>query len=893
MKKTYQRWLAGTAAFAVLLTGFGYRLPAAEQQTVRAADHLLAFPGAAGAGKYATGGRGGEVYHVTNLNDSGEGSLRDAVSKSGRIVVFDVSGTIELEGNIICQSNITVAGQTAPGGSGVTLKNYKFGMGGDNIIVRYLSSRPGADKCTSSGNDAWGGAKGSYSMIDHCSMGWTTDEQWGLYSNNEYYTVQYSVLGPANSWGGHVKGVHGFGIMMGKGNLTFDHNLIIHNVSRNFRGKTSGTLTADFTNNIIYDWGYQTAYGTIGHLNYVNNTLKAGNSTTGGYHWMYVDSTTSPQNFKVFCQGNRLINKDGSFHAITNDNWSGVTVKDGIGISKNDLYSGTAFATVQDGENVSTAATCESAAASYDHVISYAGNGIAPEKRTAIDRQCADETKNGTGQCSGTSAFDGSQEGLTKYNIKCGVTYSYPAAVTKKEITDADNDGMDDAWELARGLDPADPTDYSGDYCGKGYMNIEYYINDLTVDSFPAGVVELSPTDVGEVVTVDPISAYETIEAEQYASADGAKAEENEGVSGGGNVGFIQNGSNIMFRKVDFGDGAHTFTANLSGNAAGIELYLDSVHGTPAATVKFAGTSGFTDYQTVTWNIPEIKGTHNLYLKFTGGEGYLLNLDSFVFGKEKMPVNGRLFRNLEISEAAFPSDWMIADGAKVGSLIYGDRDFTFTALPDVLTGAEQIMTACNAKNVFEDYAALTAGTDLTLYIALDQRVEAAGKTPAWLSEYTKTAETAASSNDVTFSVYSRAFKAGDLITLGTNNMNGNCICYTVFLQGNAAAETTAVTTTETTVLTTTTETTAETTAVTTTAEAPDEVFWGDADCSRAVDVADAVLISRYAAEDAEAALTAQGKRNADVSGDGSIKSDDAIKILKYVAKLISQEQLAP
>ena len=301
MKKGIQcRVLASLTALLLTAASVPF-MPAG--RTASAAEKLLAFPGASGAGRYATGGRGGEVYHVTNLNDSGAGSLRDAVSKPNRIVVFDVSGTIELAGNIICSDNITVAGQTAPGGSGITLKNYKFGMGGDNIIVRYLSSRPGPDKCTSSGNDGWGGAKGSYSIIDHCSLGWTTDEQWGLYSNNEYYTVQYSVIGPANSWGGHVKGVHGFGIMMGKGYLSFDHNLIIHNVSRNFRGKTQGTETADFTNNIIYDWGYQTAYGTIGHLNYVNNTLKAGNSTTGGYHWMYVDSTTSPRNFKVYCAG--------------------------------------------------------------------------------------------------------------------------------------------------------------------------------------------------------------------------------------------------------------------------------------------------------------------------------------------------------------------------------------------------------------------------------------------------------------------------------------------------------------------------------------------------------------------------------------------------------------
>ncbi|MCD8091002.1 MAG: hypothetical protein LUD81_10375 [Clostridiales bacterium] len=108
-------------------------------ETVQAADSIPAFPGAEGGGKYTTGGRGGTVYHVTNLNDSGTGSFRDAVSSSNRIVVFDVGGTIELKSDVVIKSNITVAGQTAPGGHGVTFKNYKIGLGGSNIILRYVS----------------------------------------------------------------------------------------------------------------------------------------------------------------------------------------------------------------------------------------------------------------------------------------------------------------------------------------------------------------------------------------------------------------------------------------------------------------------------------------------------------------------------------------------------------------------------------------------------------------------------------------------------------------------------------------------------------------------------------------------------------------------------------
>lgn len=514
MKVNVKRALALVSGMVMAVSGVsGFQTGNNE---VNAADKIPAFPGAVGGGKYTTGGRGGEVVHVTNLNDSGEGSFREAVSKSNRIVVFDVSGTIELKGNIIVADSVTIAGQTAPGGSGITLKNYKLGMGGDNIICRFISSRPGPYASTSKGNDAWGGAKGAHSIIDHCSMGWTTDEQWGLYSNNEYYTVQYSVIGPADSWGGHDKGLHGFGIMMGNGNLTFDHNLIVHNVSRNFRGKVLGTKTADFTNNVIYDWAYETAYGTIGHLNYVGNTLKMGNGTTGGKRYVNVDSSTSPQNFKIYLAGNRMLNKDGSVYGdITYDNWKGITVKDGLGISKDSVKSGSAFGIDADGENISTAMKTESAEAAYDHVVNFAGNGISPDKRTDIDKQCANETKTGTGYLTGTASYgtadSSQQQKLNQYQIKCDTKYSYPAPVLTKTITDTDNDGMPDEWELARGLDPNDAGDTNGDYCGGGYTNIEYYINDLTVNAFPEGTVTLSPKKPKEPEVTEPAATEPVI----------------------------------------------------------------------------------------------------------------------------------------------------------------------------------------------------------------------------------------------------------------------------------------------------------------------------------------------------------------------------------------------
>ena len=747
--------------------------------TVKAAGSVPAFPGAVGGGKYATGGRGGEVVHVTNLNDSGEGSFREAVSKPNRIVVFDVSGTIELEGNILVSNNVTIAGQTAPGGSGITLKNYKVGMSGDNIICRYISSRPGPYKATSSGNDAWGGAKGSNSIIDHCSMSWTTDEQWGLYSNNEYYTVQYSVIGPADSWGGHSKGIHGFGMMMGNGYLTFDHNLIVHNVSRNFRGKIPGTKTADFTNNVIYNWAYETAYGTIGHLNYVNNTLRMGNGTTGGKRYVNVDSTTSPENFKIYLTGNRMLNRDGSVYGdVTYNNWAGITYKDGIGKNEANTRSNTSFATMVNGENVSTAMTAESAENSYNNVLNFAGNGIKPELRTDVDKQVAYETKTGTGNLSGTAAYndaDSTQKAnLDKYHIQCGTVYKYPEAVLTKTITDTDNDGMPDEWELARGLDPNDPTDTTGDYCGQGYTNIEYYINDLTIDSFPAGVVKRSPEMSAPVASK---SAFEVTEAEDFDDQYGVQTEEcNEG---GMNVGYIENGDYLVYRNMDFGDGAQSFTARISGNIAGIELRLDSLNNSPVASLQFKGTEGWTDWQDITFGIKKITGKHTLYIKFTGDEGYLLNINNFVFGKERIPVNGRLISDLVILDSANETSWYISDNTSVGSQIFGDRDYTYIDFPEDVKGAEAVITACGSKNYSGNMAEFTAAQNITVYTALDSRVSPA---PSWLNSWEKTSMTCSSSNDVTFELYKKDFSKDERITLGSNFDGNTCVNYAVFIK---------------------------------------------------------------------------------------------------------------
>lgn len=476
---------------------------------IHAAEPIAAFPGAEGAGMYATGGRGGTVVHVTNLNDSGTGSFRDAVSASNRIVVFDVGGTINLKSDVVVKGNITIAGQTAPGGAGITLRNGKLGMGGDNIIVRFISSRPGEKGEGSGDYDAWGGSAGSNSIIDHCSIGWANDEQFGLYSQNTNQTVQYTIVGPSNCVSYHSKGAHGFGAMFGKGQNTWHHNMLAHSLSRNFRGKVVGTNAMDFVNNVIYDWGYQTAYGTLGHINYVNNYLKAGPSTAGGYRFINISSGTAPENYKFFLTGNKIVDKNGdgttnsTMAAVNANNWNGGINYGNAGYTEADYRSDTPFE-VNDvnGNNASYASKAETADEAFETVLTYAGAGISSDKRPKIDQEVMEEARTGTGSLTGGRDFstvtdDAVLSAIETYGIQY-MNYDeyYPSAITAKEITDTDNDGMPDEWELERGLDPQDASDATDDYLGKGYNNIEYYINDLTIDAFPEGIVELSPTSV-------------------------------------------------------------------------------------------------------------------------------------------------------------------------------------------------------------------------------------------------------------------------------------------------------------------------------------------------------------------------------------------------------------
>lgn len=267
----------------------------------------LAFPGAEGFGKYTTGGRGGRVIIVTNLNDSGPGSLREAVESEGpRIVVFEVAGNIHLESPLAIENdNITIAGQSAPG-DGICLCDCPLTISASNVIVRYLRCRLG-DKYEHDYDALSGGRYGQKNVIlDHLSVSWSIDECLSFYKT-ENLTVQWCLVACSLRESRHTKGAHGFGGIWGGLNASFHHNLLAHHSSRNPRfSSVEGTKNVDYRNNVVYNWGFKAAYGggRHGEINFCRNYYKPGPGTENPSRILDVsDDGTS----RYYVQGNYIL----------------------------------------------------------------------------------------------------------------------------------------------------------------------------------------------------------------------------------------------------------------------------------------------------------------------------------------------------------------------------------------------------------------------------------------------------------------------------------------------------------------------------------------------------------------------------------------------------------
>lgn len=208
-----------------------------------------AFPGAEGHGRFVTGGRGCKIYHVTNLNDSGTGSFREAVKSGKRIIVFDVAGVIALKSDLKIADNITILGQTAPS-PGITLRYYTVQPGSNNII-RFIRIRRGQEKNINDGADASWQRNKTGIIYDHCSFSWSIDEVASFYDNNNF-TMQWCTVAESLTNPGHSKGAHGYGGIWGGKLASFHHNFVAHLMNRGPRFNGARYGWTGYTSNKEY-----------------------------------------------------------------------------------------------------------------------------------------------------------------------------------------------------------------------------------------------------------------------------------------------------------------------------------------------------------------------------------------------------------------------------------------------------------------------------------------------------------------------------------------------------------------------------------------------------------------------------------------------------------------
>lgn len=407
----------------------------------------LAFPGAEGYGRHTSGGRGGKVIKVTNLNDCGEGSLRWAVEQHGpRIVVFTVSGNICLETPLrINNDSITIAGQTAPG-DGICLKDNPLTVNASNVIIRYLRVRMG-DKYEKDNDAVSGGRYGQHDVIlDHISASFSIDECLSIYKTRNL-TVQWCLVSHSLAHSRHTKGAHGFGGIWGGYNATFHHNLLANHSSRNPRfSSVEGTKNVDFRNNVVYNWGFKSGYGggRHGEINIVGNYYKPGPASE--HHRLF--DVAEDGTGRYYISDNVMEGEPG----VTTDNWKGVGGKSPLDCRVGEPFPYSAIYEQQPDD-------------AFRSVAAFVG---CSHRRDTYDSSVILQMQRGEATFGNRGIIDTPEQ-----------AGGWPVLKTAAPQQDTDNDGMPDEWETARGLNPNDPSDAAQWAPGHEYTNIEVYINSL------------------------------------------------------------------------------------------------------------------------------------------------------------------------------------------------------------------------------------------------------------------------------------------------------------------------------------------------------------------------------------------------------------------------------
>lgn len=502
-----------------------------------------AFPGAEGHGRYITGGRGGKIVHVTNLNDSGTGSFREAVKSGNKIIVFDVAGVIALKSDLKFADNITILGQTAPS-PGITLRYYTVQPGSNNII-RFIRIRRGQEKNINDGADATWQRNKTGIIFDHCSFSWSIDEVASFYDNNNF-TMQWCTVAESLTNPGHSKGAHGYGGIWGGKLASFHHNFVAHLMNRGprFNGARYGWTgytsnkeystykwqnavqaeNVDFRNCVMYN-AQGTCYGGPGggQINIVNNYYKAGPShslkgtTLNG---LKVDVSTGKERgsqdritlvtlstqsnsdkkhpelydmtSRYYINGNTTETTKGSKTA--NKDWKGVSYDKGVPSLNGEYYSpdannfyGDAVAhTTISGKSCVKIKMDEPAPTGQvtTHSAAEAYEKVlayvgASLYRDEIDARYMEEAKTGTATYKGS--ITNSPGIIDKVSDVKGYTEANFGTDTRPADFDTDKDGIPDEWEKANGLNPNDASDAITYSLDEKsyYTNIEVYANSL------------------------------------------------------------------------------------------------------------------------------------------------------------------------------------------------------------------------------------------------------------------------------------------------------------------------------------------------------------------------------------------------------------------------------
>lgn len=449
---------------------------------VRSAFSLPAFPGAEGFGSETPGGRGGKVIAVTNLNDSGSGSLREALTTSGpRIVVFRVAGTIELKTRIaITKPYITVAGQTAPG-DGITIKSHAnnprspLQISTHDVVLRYLRIRPGGTPADEGEIDAVtvGGDANNF-IVDHSSFSWATDEVFQTGRAHDF-TIQWSIIAEGLNHSTHPKGEHSKGLHFRSEseNISVHHNLLAHNHDRNPDINNTGLV--DMVNNVFYNAGkswveVKDKFGEP-NINLINNYFMRGPSSRSeaDHYEVTYYSYSSKRKPEIYVRGNI------GFHRPTNDLLEELIVREDSRLMiVNDQFTAPPVTTV-------------SAPQALDSVLENVGATLPV--RDAHDQRIVNDVRNGTGKI----IDDPSEVG------------GWLVMTSGTPPVDTDGDGMPDEWEKRWGLNPDNSADGKLDRTGDGYTNVEEYLNSLVASGIPPASAARAPVPSPEVDITPPV----------------------------------------------------------------------------------------------------------------------------------------------------------------------------------------------------------------------------------------------------------------------------------------------------------------------------------------------------------------------------------------------------